>query len=46
MGRIRAYSPFVEGLQAEAELDLTAVPVAAGQGLYLILTRQAEEIGS
>jgi hypothetical protein len=45
VGELRAFSPTVEGLQSEAELDLAAVPVPAGQGLYLIITRQAEEIG-
>ncbi len=35
----RAYAPGVEGLQSEAELDLSAVPVPAEQGLYLIIRR-------
>ena len=34
-GPVRAWAPAVEGLQSEAEVDLGAVPVPAGQGLFL-----------
>jgi hypothetical protein len=34
---IRAYAPAVEGLQAEAEVDLSAVRVPAGQGLFVVV---------
>jgi hypothetical protein len=34
---LRAWTPAVEGLQAAAEVDLAAVPVPAGQGLFLRL---------
>jgi len=33
----RALAPALEGLQAEAEVDLSAVSVPAGQGLFLIV---------
>mgnify|MGYP001556080444 FL=1 len=34
---VRAWAPAVEGLQAETEVELSAVRVPAGQGLFLIL---------
>lgn len=34
---IRAFAPAVEGLQAEAVVDLSAVRVPAGQGLFVIV---------
>ena len=34
---LRIYAPSVEGLQAEAEVDLSAVPVPAGQGLFVVV---------
>jgi len=34
-GPVRAWAPAVEELQSEAEVDLGAVPVPAGQGLFL-----------
>jgi len=34
---IRAFAPRVEGLQEERKLDLSAVPVPAGQGLFVLL---------
>ena len=34
---VRAYAPSVEGLQTGSELDLSAVPVPANQGLFLIV---------
>ncbi|MGW8281683.1 MAG: glycoside hydrolase domain-containing protein [Gemmatimonadota bacterium] len=39
---IRAFAPAVEGLQAEAEVDLSAVRVPAGQGLFLVVTPASE----
>ena len=36
-GSVRSWAPAVEGLQADAEVDLGAVPVPAGQGLFLRL---------
>ena len=33
----RGHAPAVAGLQAEAEVDLAAVPVPAGQGLFLLV---------
>jgi len=36
-GGFRAYAPAVEGLQAAAELDLSAVPIPAGQGLFVVV---------
>jgi hypothetical protein len=38
-GGLRGFSPPVEGLQSEAELDLSAIPVPAGQGLYVLIQR-------
>jgi hypothetical protein len=37
VSRTRAYAPAVEGLQAEAEVDLSAVTVPADQGLFLLV---------
>jgi hypothetical protein len=34
---VRAWAPAVEGLQAEAEVDLSAVRVPAGQGVFLVV---------
>ena len=34
---IRAWTPAVEGLQAKAEVDLSAVRVPAGQGLFVVV---------
>ena len=34
---IRAWAPEVEGLQAEAKVDLSAVRVPAGQGLFVVV---------
>jgi len=34
---VRAWAPAVEGLQAETEVELSAVRVPAGQGLFLIV---------
>jgi len=36
-GPVRAWAPAVEGLQESAELDPAAVPVPAGQGLFVRL---------
>jgi hypothetical protein len=34
---VRAWAPTVEGLQTEAEVDLSAVRVPAGQGVFLVV---------
>jgi hypothetical protein len=34
---VRARAPAVEGLQAEEEVDLSAVRVPAGQGLFVVV---------
>ncbi|MGW8265853.1 MAG: glycoside hydrolase domain-containing protein [Longimicrobiales bacterium] len=39
--QLRVYAPAVEGLQPESEVDLSAVPVPAGMGLFLMVTRDA-----
>jgi len=36
-GGTSAWAPAVEGLQEAAEIDLSAVPVPAGQGLFVLL---------
>ena len=36
-GEIRAYAPAVEGLQEPTEVDLSAVEVPAGMGVFLRL---------
>jgi hypothetical protein len=36
---VRAYAPDVEGIQTAAEIDLSAVPVPAGQGLFVVVQR-------
>jgi hypothetical protein len=35
---LRVFSPAVEGLQPESEVDLTAVTVPAGMGLFIVVT--------
>ncbi|NNM05679.1 MAG: hypothetical protein HKO65_11385 [Gemmatimonadetes bacterium] len=37
---LRAYAPSVEGIQAGGEIDLSAVTVPAGQGLFVVIERQ------
>ncbi len=37
----RAYAPVVEGIQEGGEVDLAAVPVRAGQGLYVVVERRS-----
>ncbi len=41
----RAYAPSVEGLQDEAEVDLTSVRVPAGQGLFVVVRADPGEGG-
>ena len=39
---VRALAPGVDGLQGEAEVDLSAVPIPAGQGLFIVLSRRSQ----
>jgi hypothetical protein len=34
---VRAFAPGVEGLQTETEVDLSAVRVPVGQGLFVVV---------
>jgi hypothetical protein len=36
-GNVRVHAPLVEGLQEAAEVDLAAVSVPAGQGLFVLV---------
>ncbi len=36
-GEVRAHAPTVDGLQAASEVDLSAVSVPAGQGLFVVV---------
>ena len=39
----RAYAPAVEGLQEETEVDLSAVRIPAGQGLFVVLRNGGDD---
>jgi hypothetical protein len=38
---LRTFAPAVEGIQAESEVDLYAVSVPAGMGLFIVVTRDS-----